>query len=346
MIEFRERSASQRLRLAISLHQTDVGAVWPRAVSAWLYDESGTVADKNEIGCAGTQAGVEEALTGLVDWGMDVAERIDVRLEHVDVALPTTLLASEWQPEAVEYHARLDEAFRVTVRWADRLRPSGAMRRSIKHAAQRLADIGRSTVIPPVDWLDGRDVRDPAQLRERFVNGQLNRGGRAGPPPARLSRRPGCGAQLRPDRPVAAHPAGAGPRAACLPRAGLGEAARRLPGAVSPAAAWRLHRRHRPSPRHLGRRPLAAVLPPIPVRASDRRRGAHIMSWEPLYRGDGIPRQVDLPVPPPWRVFPRLASAVPFEPTPALTDAVNAALCLRRPLLITGPAGSGKSTVI
>ncbi|MBQ0994925.1 AAA family ATPase [Micromonospora sp. H61] len=70
------------------------------------------------------------------------------------------------------------------------------------------------------------------------------------------------------------------------------------------------------------------------------------MSWEPLYRGDGIPRTVDLPAPPPWRVFPRPSSAVPFEATPDLTDAVNAALCLRRPLLITGPAGSGKSTVI
>src|SRR6185312_3094666 len=35
-----------------------------------------------------------------------------------------------------------------------------------------------------------------------------------------------------------------------------------------------------------------------------------------------------------------------FQPPEGLTEAVNAALCLRRPLLITGAPGSGKSTVI
>ncbi|AGL16105.1 hypothetical protein [Actinoplanes sp. N902-109] len=175
VIEFRERSASQRLRLAISLHQTDVGAVWPRAVTAWLYDETGTVTDKNETECAGTQAGVEEALTDLVDWGAEVAKRADVRLEHIDVALPTFLLTDEWQPEAVEYHARLDEHFHVTVRWSDRLRPSGPMRRSIDQATKRLAEVEHSTAIPPVDWLENRDLQDPARLRKRFVDGQFNR---------------------------------------------------------------------------------------------------------------------------------------------------------------------------
>jgi MoxR-like ATPase len=37
---------------------------------------------------------------------------------------------------------------------------------------------------------------------------------------------------------------------------------------------------------------------------------------------------------------------VKFQPPKGLTDAVNAALSLRRPLLITGAPGSGKSTVI
>ncbi|WKV75807.1 MoxR family ATPase [Streptomyces sp. PCS3-D2] len=65
------------------------------------------------------------------------------------------------------------------------------------------------------------------------------------------------------------------------------------------------------------------------------------------YRGDGVARPgAALPEPPPWRRFPRLPAAEVFCPTPELKQAVNAALILRRPLLITGPPGTGKSTVI
>ncbi|MDX8141633.1 MoxR family ATPase [Lentzea sp. BCCO 10_0061] len=73
-----------------------------------------------------------------------------------------------------------------------------------------------------------------------------------------------------------------------------------------------------------------------------------IMAWEPYYRGDNIARDVTLPVPPPWRRFPltEKRSASTFQPPPGLVDAVNAALCLHRPLLLTGPPGSGKSTVV
>lgn len=70
------------------------------------------------------------------------------------------------------------------------------------------------------------------------------------------------------------------------------------------------------------------------------------MTWQPFYVGDGIPRDVDLGEPPPWRSFPRQALHKQFQPPPGLTQAVNAALMLRRPLLVTGAAGSGKSTVI
>jgi MoxR-like ATPase len=55
------------------------------------------------------------------------------------------------------------------------------------------------------------------------------------------------------------------------------------------------------------------------------------------------------PPPPPWRVPGKVRERVlasTFRPTPALIDAVNAAIYLRRPLLITGKPGSGKSSLI
>ncbi|RKS71940.1 dynein-related subfamily AAA family protein [Actinomadura pelletieri DSM 43383] len=79
-----------------------------------------------------------------------------------------------------------------------------------------------------------------------------------------------------------------------------------------------------------------------------------------LYTGsrpphDGITR---LPPPPPWRVFdggPLLPSpsggsgnahqATTYRPSDDAVQQVNAALYLRRPLLVTGPPGTGKSTL-
>ncbi|GAA2500758.1 AAA family ATPase [Winogradskya humida] len=88
-----------------------------------------------------------------------------------------------------------------------------------------------------------------------------------------------------------------------------------------------------------------------------------------LYRGDGIPAGDDsrrrLPDPPPWRSF----HGEPLQPPPderdeeidrklgrpdthavrradrAECDMVNAAVMLRRPLLVTGSPGSGKSSI-
>jgi MoxR-like ATPase len=70
------------------------------------------------------------------------------------------------------------------------------------------------------------------------------------------------------------------------------------------------------------------------------------MTWERPYTGTAVPRDVRLPPPPPWRRFPLKQLGHVFKPAPGLVDAVNAALCLRRPLLITGAPGSGKSTAI
>ncbi|MEU2537644.1 AAA family ATPase [Streptomyces iakyrus] len=70
------------------------------------------------------------------------------------------------------------------------------------------------------------------------------------------------------------------------------------------------------------------------------------MTWTPFYVGDGQPKEVDLGDPPPWRSFPRRPRPHRFQPPPGLVEAVNAALVLRRPLLLTGAPGSGKSSVI
>ncbi|MBM2616489.1 MoxR family ATPase [Actinoplanes sp. LDG1-06] len=85
-----------------------------------------------------------------------------------------------------------------------------------------------------------------------------------------------------------------------------------------------------------------------------------------IYNGSGRPHNhiERLPEPPPWRVFdggPPLAppttdaqsrtrvaemhQAVAYQPEPETVELVNAALYLRRPLLVTGRPGTGKSTL-
>ncbi|MGP3951768.1 AAA family ATPase [Streptomyces sp. 7N604] len=68
-----------------------------------------------------------------------------------------------------------------------------------------------------------------------------------------------------------------------------------------------------------------------------------------LFRGDGERRVVPLPEAPPWRRFSERAADGRL-PSPYLisrqhADVVNAALHLRRPLLVTGHPGTGKSSL-
>ncbi|MDT9690209.1 hypothetical protein Q5762_18050 [Streptomyces sp. P9(2023)] len=90
------------------------------------------------------------------------------------------------------------------------------------------------------------------------------------------------------------------------------------------------------------------------------------MSLWPVYTGSSEPHDgIDaLPAPPPWRAFdggPALPQspgtdarggspggmhrAQTYRPTGETVQLVNAALYLRRPLLVTGPPGSGKSSL-
>ncbi|WJV45313.1 AAA family ATPase [Streptomyces flavofungini] len=74
-----------------------------------------------------------------------------------------------------------------------------------------------------------------------------------------------------------------------------------------------------------------------------------------LFRGDGRTRRVDFPEAPPWRRFTPAPDAGaggtgarthrPYLIGPDESDIVNAALLLRRPLLVTGHPGTGKSSL-
>ncbi|WP_328619703.1 AAA family ATPase [Streptomyces sp. NBC_00354] len=74
-----------------------------------------------------------------------------------------------------------------------------------------------------------------------------------------------------------------------------------------------------------------------------------------IYRGSGEPHDgIDrLPPPPPWRAFDAYgyrgtgtaSRGAVYQVTPEIVQTVNAALYLRRPLLVTGPPGSGKSSL-
>jgi len=76
------------------------------------------------------------------------------------------------------------------------------------------------------------------------------------------------------------------------------------------------------------------------------------MTWE-LFVGDGTPHRED-PAKEAWDRIPPLRSwrqrtpgeAPVFDMPPGLADAVNASLHLRRPLLLSGGPGSGKSTLV
>lgn len=86
-----------------------------------------------------------------------------------------------------------------------------------------------------------------------------------------------------------------------------------------------------------------------------------------VYTGSSEPHDgiTELPAPPPWRAFDggpalpppgdtddeaaispdRVHRARTYVATPESVQLVNAALCLRRPLLVTGPPGTGKSSL-
>src|SRR5262249_8551858 len=75
-----------------------------------------------------------------------------------------------------------------------------------------------------------------------------------------------------------------------------------------------------------------------------------LMSDWRIYQGDGVRRPAalgDRPAAPAWRQFDSMTStrATTFKPPKGVVEAVNAALYLRRPVLVTGDPGTGKSSL-
>jgi len=91
---------------------------------------------------------------------------------------------------------------------------------------------------------------------------------------------------------------------------------------------------------------------------AESTEGARIVSEWRIYQGNHLVHDAELPDPPPWRRFggDPVPGPVPlakdpdagrtFQANDGVVNAVNAALRLRRPLLLTGPPGSGKSSLI
>ncbi|MEM7802967.1 MAG: MoxR family ATPase [Chloroflexota bacterium] len=66
-----------------------------------------------------------------------------------------------------------------------------------------------------------------------------------------------------------------------------------------------------------------------------------------IFMGNGKTKLTDLPKAPPWRQFDRgnRKTGENFILTPKVISLVNTAIYLRRPLLVTGPPGTGKSSL-
>jgi hypothetical protein len=153
----RAEGENARARLVVSLHASVAGD-WPEQVVAWwLLDD--TPSERRIEKCVASQRGLEAAIGEHLDWAEEQARAHRLKLERIDVAVPTGLLP-RWRPEeTVAAQDPLVHQYQVVTRW------SGRMGRNIRVARRKLDDIV-AVCDEPVQWLDRQATAEPGKAVE------------------------------------------------------------------------------------------------------------------------------------------------------------------------------------
>ena len=164
----------RHLRLVISLHT--LAGDWPESVEAWLLCD-GELFERRSFRCETVdQTGAEDAVGEAVAWADVAAEKLDLRLQRIDIAASAALLL-KWRPEEVlvdnEY---LGINHEVVAHWSQRLDPPRVMRWILKTAARRIHEITNPGSGTPIDWLGRPQTRDHDALLKSLQKGQYMRG--------------------------------------------------------------------------------------------------------------------------------------------------------------------------
>ncbi|MFE1409677.1 hypothetical protein ACFW6F_02470 [Streptomyces sp. NPDC058746] len=179
----RSRHDGQRLSLVASLHASVAGD-WPQTLETWMLLD-GEVSGRNTFsclppaatGCPADRESVEEALEGAVLWARSEAEKLELPLTRIHVAVPSALLAT-WRPEESGSALLLGVHHDVVMHWSERLAPSLLLRLTEAAVSARWTAIEQHTAASaPLDWLSEQETADPRALGARLARGQLRTGG-------------------------------------------------------------------------------------------------------------------------------------------------------------------------
>jgi hypothetical protein len=158
---------TDQVTMVVSLHSAFTDD-WPEEVHAWLLEAGGSVSDRTDVQCLPTKDGVEDALYEVLEWAS--ARLGGAPPRHIDVALPTSLLA-RWRPEEAAVPARLGIDHDVVVRWSHRLSPPPHVRSGLRHAMKLMEEIQKAP-FACVHWLEEIDVSDPVALIAALRDGR------------------------------------------------------------------------------------------------------------------------------------------------------------------------------
>jgi hypothetical protein len=171
VLRAREINRERRLRLVVRLDSP--AGDWPESLTAWLLLDGAIHDHAVFTQCAASQAGAEAKLIEAVEWAEAMAEELDLRLQRIEVAVPSRIML-QWAPEAAINGTRLGVQYDVRTRWSIRLDPPAGMRWINKHAQARLSVIAaHDSGSSPITWLADHEVRPYERLRDELQNGRL-----------------------------------------------------------------------------------------------------------------------------------------------------------------------------